>query len=79
MGINCVTRSNLGLMFHDVEITAFFTPNNDDSISSKTFRYHWRRDTVVGAYCVPRLSLRLMFHDVEIPAASVTWKSCCEV
>ena len=23
---------------------AFFVPNNDDSISSKTVRYYWRRD-----------------------------------
>ena len=47
---------------------AFFAPNNDDSISSETFRYHWRWDTVVGANCVPRLSLGLKFHDVEITA-----------
>ena len=58
---------------------AFFAPNNDDSISSKTFRYQWRRDTVVGANSVTRLYLGLLFHHGEITAVLASWKSCCEV
>ena len=70
----------LGSLAEKYELhAAFFAPNNDDSISSKTFRYQWRRDIVVGTNCVTRLSLALMFHDVEIIDVSATWKSCCEV
>ena len=41
--------------------SAFFAQNNDDSISSKTFIYQWKRGTEVGAYCVPRLYHGFMF------------------